>query len=100
MASPLRITSRQNPQVKDAVLLRNGRERRAQRRFIIDGIREITRAIEAGVRPLKAFICDELCQSADCRQVKSDLEASAAEVFQVSADVYAKLAFGDRDDGI
>jgi TrmH family RNA methyltransferase len=96
----LRITSRQNPQVKDTVLLRNGHERRSQRRFILDGIREISRALAAGVRPLKAFICDELCQSIDCRQIKTALEASAAEVFQVSTDVYAKLAFGDRNDGI
>jgi TrmH family RNA methyltransferase len=100
MASPLRITSRQNPQVKDVVLLRNGHERRAHRRFIIDGIREITRAIKAGIRPLKVFICEELCQSAECREAKTTLVASTAEVFQVSAEVYAKLAFGDRNDGI
>jgi TrmH family RNA methyltransferase len=96
----LRITSRQNPQVRDAVLLRNGHERRAHRRFLVNGIREIMRAINAGIRPLKVFICDELCQSADGREAKTTLEASTAEVFQVSVEVYAKLSFGNRNDGI
>src|SRR3954447_1119732 len=100
MAELSRITSRQNPQVKDAVRLREGHERRRQQRFIIDGAREISRALDSGVRPLKAFICEELCQSTDCRKAKTAVETHAAEVFEVSTDVYAKLAFGDRNEGI
>ncbi len=100
MVPSSRITSRQNSHVKDAVQLRDGHERRRQHRFIIDGIREISRALKADVRPLKAFIFEELCQSVDCRQTATTLGASAAEVFHVSADVYAKLTFGDRQDGI
>ncbi len=95
-----RITSRQNPQIKAAVRLREGHERRRQRKFIIDGAREISRALDSGIRPLQAFICDELCQSADGRNAKAASETLSAEVFQVSPDVYAKLAFGDRNDGI
>src|SRR6476660_9030864 len=100
MVESSRITSRQNPQVKDAVRLRDGHKRRRQRQFIIDGAREISRALASGVRPLKAFICDELCQSTDCLNAKVALEAHASEVFQVAPDVYAKLAFGDRNEGI
>jgi RNA methyltransferase, TrmH family len=95
-----RITSRQNLQVKDAVRLRDGRERRQRGQFIIDGAREITRALDSGVLPLKAFICEDHCQSTDSLKAKAVVEAHAAEVFQVSPDVYAKLAFGDRNDGI
>ena len=71
---PSLITSRQNPQVKDAVRLRDGHERRRQRQFIIDGAREISRALDSGIRPLKAFICEELCQSTDCRKAKAAVE--------------------------
>ena len=63
MAEPSRITSRQNPRVKDAVRLRSGRERRRHGRFIIDGAREIARAVAAGIRCVEAFVCDELCDS-------------------------------------
>jgi TrmH family RNA methyltransferase len=100
MVEPSRITSRQNPQVKDAVRLRDGRERRRQRQFIIDGAREILRALDSGVLPLKAFICEELCHSTECLNAKAALKTHASEVFQVAPDVYAKLAFGDRNEGI
>ena len=100
MVESSRIISRQNPQVKDAVRLREGHERRRQRRFIIDGTREISRALDSGIRPLKAFICDELCQSADSLKAKAAAKTHAAEVFEVSPDVFAKLAFGDRNEGI
>src|SRR6476660_2660335 len=83
MVESSRITSRQNPQVKDAVRLRDGHERRRQRQFIIDGAREISRALDSGVRPLKAFICDELCQSSDCFNARATIETLAAELFKV-----------------
>lgn len=94
------LTSRQNPQVKAALRLRDGHERRRQKQFIIDGTREISRALASGIRPLKAFICDELCKSPECREAKAAVEARADEVFEVSPDVFEKLAFGDRHEGI
>jgi TrmH family RNA methyltransferase len=100
MATPQRITSRQNPRVKDAVRLRVGRERRRQGRFLIDGTREIQRAIASGVPCLAAFICLELCDTADSRAALSALETTKAEIFHVTPLVYVKLAFGDRDDGL
>jgi TrmH family RNA methyltransferase len=94
------ITSRQNARVKDAARLRTGRERQRHGRFIIDGAREITRAIESGVSPIEAFVCDELCQSAESRRAVTAVESSAAEVLRVTVDVFEKLAFGDRHDGL
>jgi len=42
------ITSLQNPRVKDAVRLRDRRHREKQGRILIDGARELRRAIEQG----------------------------------------------------
>lgn len=95
-----RITSRQNSHVKDAVRLRSGHERRRQKKIIIDGARENVRALEAGIRPRTAFICDELCGSNESQQAKAALESRADEVLEVTPEVYSKLAFGDRNDGI
>jgi RNA methyltransferase, TrmH family len=100
MDESLRITSRQNPQIKEAVRLRDGHERRRQQRFIIDGTREISRALDSDIRPLKAFICEELCHSIECHRAKAALETHHAEVFHISPDVFTKLAFGDRQEGI
>ena len=101
MAIPPLITSRQNERVKDAVRLRTGNERRRQQRFIIDGSREISRAIAAGIHGLVAFVCEPLCESDAGQSVLAELRAAAIEMLPVTAKVYAKLCFGDReDDGI
>ena len=100
MTQPLRITSRQNPRVKAAALLRNRRERQRSGRFIIDGAREIIRALESGASPIEAFFCDELVQTDEARTALAAVEATDAERFHVSQDVYAKLSFGERDDGV
>jgi TrmH family RNA methyltransferase len=86
--------------VKEAVQLRNGRERRRQGRFLIDGGREIQRAVASGIHCLEAFVCHELCDSPDSQAALGALESSRAEIFSVTPLVYAKLAFGDREDGL
>jgi TrmH family RNA methyltransferase len=100
MSEPRRITSRQNQRVKDTVRLRIGRERQQQKRFLIDGAREISRAMAAGIQCLEAFVCEELCKSAECQAALEAVQSAGIERFDVTRDVYEKLAFGDRDDGI
>jgi TrmH family RNA methyltransferase len=100
MKPPVRITSRQNPHVKHAAELRVGRERRRRKQFIIDGAREITRALTSGIRAIDVFIYEELCKSTDAVEARSAIENTNATVFSVSAEVFEKLAFGDRNDGI
>jgi RNA methyltransferase, TrmH family len=98
--SRFRITSRQNQRVKDAARLRTGRGRQHQGRMIIDGTREILRAVEAGLPLVEAFVCQELCTTASGEQAVAALQSSGAALMIVTPDVYAKLAFGDRDEGI
>jgi len=100
MKQPLRITSRQNPHVKHAAELRVGRERRRSNQFIIDGAREISRAIASDIRLIEAFVCEELCTSPDAVAARSAVEETNATSFIVSPDVFEKLAFGDRAEGI
>lgn len=100
MSAPL-ITSLQNQRVKDAAKLRDRRQREKQRRFLIDGIREIERAIDAGVELCEAFVCPELLASEATRQLHVRLDREHAGVLQlVTSEVFEKLAFGERCDGI
>ena len=92
------ITSRQNQRVKEAARLRTGRERERRGQFLIDGSREIERAIQAGIRPIEAFVREPLVDSTEGRETLAALERAAAELLSVTPDVYAKLRFGDRDD--
>src|SRR6186713_2281782 len=58
MTSPgLLITSLANPRVKQAVALRDRRERDATGLTLVDGVREARRALEAGIEVAEAFLC-------------------------------------------
>ncbi len=75
---------------------------RKQNRIIIDGARELLRAIGAGIELTEVFVCDELCHSEDCRNVLRSLaeKQSRVEQLHVSRAVYEKLAFGQRAEGV
>jgi len=94
------ITSLQNPHVKNAVKLRDRRHREKQGRILIDGARELERAMAGGVRLVEVFACDPLCRSEEARQLLSALPSSDAAIYWVTEPVFARLAFGDRAEGV
>lgn len=100
MAQPT-ITSLQNPRVKEAVKLRDRKGREQQGRILIEGVREIGRALEAGVDIPEAFHCDPLCSAAPAAELLAKLRQQRKINFlPVSEQVMSKLSFGDREEGI
>src|SRR5262245_31209336 len=93
------ITSLTNAQVKAAVRLRDRRERELTGRTIVDGPRELGRALDAGVEVDVVYVCDALVRTDDAREVVGRLAGSIGFT-PVSEPVLAKLAFGDRSDGL
>jgi TrmH family RNA methyltransferase len=85
--------------VKAAVRLRDRREREATGLTIVDGAREILRALDAGVRVQTAFIAPDLVRSADALAV-ADRIGRRETTIEVGPEVLAKVAFGDRADGV
>jgi RNA methyltransferase, TrmH family len=94
------ITSTKNPRVKEAAKLRQRRGREQQGRFLIDGAREILRALAAGIELVDVFVCEPLCQSSDSRTALKQLKGSGAEMLSVTPAVFEKLAFGERAEGL
>ncbi len=94
------IISPHNPRVKRAARLRDRRQRRKEKRILIDGTREISRAVAAGVAVQEVFFCTELCRGQQVRQVLEDAARDGAELIEVSQAVFARLAFGQRAEGI
>ncbi len=94
------INSRQNPRVKDAVRLRNAQHRQQQRRIPIDGVRELARAIAAGVRLVEVFVCEELFNGPDAERLLGLLPGCGGEILPVSRPVFEKLSFGHRAEGV
>ncbi|MBA2720826.1 MAG: RNA methyltransferase [Chloroflexi bacterium] len=93
------ITSLTNPRVKAAVRLRDRRAREETGLTIVDGAREILRALDGGVRVETAFIASDLLRSPDALSVDARLHGWPATI-EVSPAVLAKVAFGERSDGV
>jgi RNA methyltransferase, TrmH family len=96
----LHINSPYNPRIKDAVRLRDRRHREKQGRILIDGVRELQRALGAGVRVGMAFVCESLCRGEETQALLAALASSGCEVLQVNESVFDKLAFGQRTEGV
>jgi TrmH family RNA methyltransferase len=94
------VTSRNNPRVKEAAKLRLRRERDAQGRYLIDGVRELRRAIASGAPLDEIYLCEELCTSDEGRALIAELPRLDARIVRVSPAVLEKLAFGERAEGV
>lgn len=99
MAVPT-ITSRTNPRLRAAAALRGRREREERGLTIVDGAREVLRAVGSGVGVEEAFVCPELVRSDDARAAVGALEAAGVPVVRVGPAAFARVAFGDRADGL
>ena len=99
MITPL--TSLSNPRVKAAVKLRQRSHRDDAGLMLIEGYREIHRALEHDYRPTQLFYCEDLWLKhenepalvARCRDLGADL-------FPCSKPVFEKLAYRERPDGL
>jgi hypothetical protein len=94
------ISSLHNPRIKQALRLRERRGRRRQGRTIIDGAPEVRRALAGGARLVEAFVCPALCDSESAAAALAELTAAGVEVFEVTPLIHARLAYGQRDDGV
>jgi len=96
----MKITSPSNARVKTAAKLRNSRHRAEQGRFLIDGIREISRALDGGITIHEAFIFEEKSNGHEAKQLLARLDKVCKSCFDVSRSVYDVLAYGSRMEGI
>lgn len=95
-----RITSAANPLIKAAAQLRDARHRREAGLTLVDGAREVRRALDAGVEVVEVFVCEPLLAGVDARAALDALEARAAPVHRTSEAAFAKVAFGERAEGL
>jgi len=98
--TPPVLTSFANPRVKAATALRDRRARDRAGLTLIDGSREIRRALDAGVEVVEAFSCDPLLAGPNARAALDLLRARGVAVQPTSEPVFARLAFGERAEGL
>ena len=98
------LTSLHNARIKNILKLNNRRQRDAQKRTIVEGIREVERALQCGIVPQEAYVCPELITTDEATAVWQQLQALEEErqlaLFTVTTDLFAKAAYRGQSGGI
>jgi len=92
-----KITSLTNPKIKHVVALRSRKQRREDGLTVVEGVREIMRALEAGVAFRELYICGP--QDEASALIKK-VAAKKVPVHETTEKVFAKIAYGDRNEGV
>jgi TrmH family RNA methyltransferase len=100
MRQPPTLSSSHNPRFKAALALREARERRATGRILVDGGREIGRALAAGIRPIELWVAPDRVRDAEATDAIEQARDLRIPTTEVTPELLSRLAFGDRDDGL
>lgn len=96
----LKITSTQNKTVKEAVKLRDRRDREAANLTLLEGYRELSRALEYGRTIKEVFFCSEQFLGVNEPALLEALYQHGAKIFQVPDFLLNKMAYRDRPEGL
>ncbi len=94
------ITSAANPRIRAALRLRERRPRDETGLTLVDGIREVRKAIDAGVELSEVFVGTQLAERPAGAELLAALEVIGAPVVPVAQAALERLAFGDRSEGV
>ncbi|MGN1360318.1 MAG: TrmH family RNA methyltransferase [Kiritimatiellia bacterium] len=101
MYEPFEITSPSNPRIKAVVKLRTRSHRDEAGEMIVEGYREISRALADGYRPHRLFFCPELYLKDENEPALVEACGKAgAELCRCSRLAFEKMAYKDRPDGL
>jgi TrmH family RNA methyltransferase len=95
-----KITSLQNLRLKQLVKLRDRRPRDEAGLFLIEGYREVKRALEAGVKPVELYCGADWFLGANEPALIEEAQRSGTQVFDLAKDAFAKVSYRDRPDGL
>jgi TrmH family RNA methyltransferase len=100
MAKPLLITSLQNPRIKAVVGLRQRSDRDERGEMIIEGYREIKRALDNRHNPKALFTCPELFMGTNEPALIERCRAAGADLLECTRPVFEKMSYRDRPEGL
>ncbi len=98
-ADPLVITSVKNPRIKAVADLRGRRQREAAGLTVIDGSRELARALAGRAVVVEAFVDWERLD-AEGRIAVAEAHRRGVHVTEVAGPVLDRIAYGDRAEGV
>jgi TrmH family RNA methyltransferase len=95
-----RIDSPQNPTIKTLARLKERRQREAKGRFLIEGTRELSRALEACITLEQVLICPELLSSQGSALISVLERHAVIESIETSAAAFKRVSIREHPDGI
>jgi TrmH family RNA methyltransferase len=97
---PLLISSLANPHIKNVVKLRQRSHRDELGLMIVEGYRELKRALDNKHFPTQLFFCKDLFQGENEGALIQKCADARATLFECAPPVFEKIAFRDRPDGL
>ncbi len=98
--APERITSLQNPRIKQLVKLRDRRPRDEAGVFLVEGYRQIRRALEKQIALTDIYYCPDWYLGENEPALLAAAEAAGVRLFELTKDAFAKVAYRERPDGL
>src|SRR5258708_1472577 len=97
---PEKITSLQNPRLKQLVNLRDRRDRDDAGLFLVEGCREVTRVMEKDIRLREVYYSPEWFLGENEPALIDRAKQAGAQLFELSKEAFAKCSYRDRPDGL
>jgi RNA methyltransferase, TrmH family len=97
---PREITGFSNPLVKQVKALRDRKHRKAEGRFLAEGLRILIEALDAGIAPDMLWHAPDTAAHPLVRRLTEATEAAGGEVLLTSAEILSKLSGKDNPQAV
>lgn len=98
---PAKVVSPRNPTVLAAARLKDRRHRSREGAYLIEGLREVERALANGVTARTLFVAPDLpAGGAAGARLSSEAEALGAVMVELSSEAFKRLSLRQNPDGI
>lgn len=100
--SLIKITSNKNEKIKELIRFRNKNGRTQESSILIEGCREIERALNAGIIPDEVFFCNDFLEQGENHYLLQKIITNFpnAFIYDVSKPVFETIAYKNNPFGI
>ena len=96
----MKITSLKNERLKKVITLRERKNRCQSGLTIVEGITEVSAALKAEAGIVEVYLCCELLKAEAREPLLRKLSLLNLRIFETTKEIFSKIAFGDRKEGI
>ena len=94
------IQSRQNPRIQGVARLRDRAERESRGLFLVEGLRELSRALERKIKIEEVYFCPALFRSAEAAELVTHCRAARIICCEVGQSAFEKISGREGPDGL